>query len=159
MSSPSEAVGAGDAGERLDRGVGHAEQDPGGGAEHHAVVLDRAAHARAHDQQAADEEQARLEGDHPGVREVRVRAVHGGQGDAEQDEPAGGQHQADPLALADLETEHALGHHRDEHDAGGERDLDDRHRRQREGRDVQAPARRGDAMPRQNHFEEYSADR
>ncbi len=33
-------------------------------------------------------------------------------------------------------------HHRDEDDAGGERDLDHRHRRERQGRDVQPPASR-----------------
>ncbi len=55
-------------------------------------------------------------------------------------EARGGQHQAQPLAAADLEAEQPVGHHRDEHHAGGERDLDHRHRRQRQRGHVQAPA-------------------
>ncbi len=75
-----------------------------------------------------------------GVGEVRVRAVHRRQRRAEQHQPGGGQRQADPLAAADLEAEQPLGHHRDEHHAGRERDLDHGHRRQRERGHVQAPA-------------------
>ena len=55
---------AGDARECLDGGVGDAEEDAGGGAEHDAVVLHRPAHARTHDQKATQTEQAGLEGDH-----------------------------------------------------------------------------------------------
>ena len=36
---PSEAVRAGDARQRLDRGVGNADEPARGGGEHHAVVL------------------------------------------------------------------------------------------------------------------------
>ena len=66
-------------------------RSPGGGAEHHAVVLGRAAHARAHQQQAAEAEQAGLEGDHGDLGEVRVRAVHRRQRDAQQHQAGGGQ--------------------------------------------------------------------
>src|SRR2546430_6937867 len=52
------AVGARDARESLDRCVRDAEQDPRRGAQHHPVVLDRPAHAPAHDQQPAEPEQA-----------------------------------------------------------------------------------------------------
>ena len=113
---------------------------PEAAPEHHAVVLDRAAHARAHDQQAAEPEQAGLEGDHRRLGELRVRAVHRGQRHAEQHQADGGQAQPDPLAPADLEAEQAVGHHGDEHDARRERDLDHRHRRQRERRHVQRPS-------------------
>ena len=44
------------------------------------------------------------------------------------------------LAATHLEAEHAVSHDGDEHDAGGERHLDDRHGRERERGDVQAPA-------------------
>ena len=86
-----QAVGAGDPRERLDGRVGDPEQDPGGGAEHDAVVLDRAAHARAHDQQAAEPEQAGLEGDHRDLGELGVGAVHGRQRQPQQDQPGRGQ--------------------------------------------------------------------
>ena len=72
-------------------------------------------------------------------------------------EADGGEGQADPLALADLEAEDAIGHHGDEHDAAGEDDLDDRQRHQRDRRHVQAPGPATDAMPIVNQREEYSA--
>ena len=46
-SEPEQPVRADEAGERLDRDVGDAEEDAGGGAEHDAVVLDAGADARA----------------------------------------------------------------------------------------------------------------
>ena len=64
---------------------------PERGAQHHAVVLDRTAHPRAHDQQAAEPEQAGLEGDHRGLGEVRVRAVHRRQRQPEHHQARGGQ--------------------------------------------------------------------
>ena len=60
---------AADAGERLDRDVGDAEQHAGGGAEHRAVVVGGRAEARRGDQQRAERERARLEGDQAGHRE------------------------------------------------------------------------------------------
>jgi hypothetical protein len=62
-----------------------------------------------------------------------------GHGDAEQDQAERGAGEAQPLALADLEAEDAVGHDRDEHDATGEHDLHHRERGQRDGGDVQRP--------------------
>ena len=64
LTSAEDAAVADQAGEGLDGDVGDAEEDAGRGAEHDAVVLDRGADARAEDEQAADAEQAGLEGDH-----------------------------------------------------------------------------------------------
>ena len=148
---------AGDAGQRLDRRVGHAEQDAGGGAEHHAVVLDRAAHARAHQQQAADPEQAGLEGDHRALEKCECAPCIAGSVRPSSTRPAGGQRQPDPLAAPDLEAEQPLGHHRDE----------DHARRQRRpgSTDIGASASAATCrpqlavaitMPSANHFDEYS---
>ena len=62
---------------------------------------------------------------------LRVGAVHGRQRDAQQHQPGGGGEQAEPLAAADLEAEHPLGHHGDE---------DHARRRARPGPRTSAPA-------------------
>ena len=69
------AVGADDAGQRLDGDVADAEEDARGGGEHDAVVLGGGAGAGAEDEQAAQAEQDGLEGDHGREREGRVRRV------------------------------------------------------------------------------------
>ena len=75
----------------------------------------------------------------------RVRAGLGGQRDHEQDEAGGGHRDADPLAAADLEAEHPLGHHREHHDAGGEHGLDDGERGEGRAATWQQPGAERDA--------------
>ena len=94
-----------------------------------------AAHARAHDQQPADPEQAGLEGDHRRLGELRVRAVHGRQREPQH-------HQARRRSAnrpshwrrPTLKPNMPLGHHGDEHHA---------RRRARPGSPTSAPAQRG----------------
>jgi hypothetical protein len=63
----------------------------------------------------------------------------------DEEEQAGGRHaDPEPLTRADLEAEHALREHGQEHDAGGQHGLDDGQRREREGEDVQDPGAGGD---------------
>ena len=144
-----------DPGEGLDRGVRDAEEHTGGGAEHDAVVpLRAAAHVRAGDEEAAEAEQAALEGDHGGRRELRVRPVDGRLREPEEHERSGDQPQAKALTRPDFEAEEAIGHDRDQHHAGGEGDLDDRHRGNRQRGHVEAPAAQAISMPNANHFEE-----
>ncbi len=137
-------MGADDAGERLDRSVRDAEEDPRSRTEHHAVVLHPAAHAGADEQQAAEAEETRLEGDHRSARELRVGAVHRRQRQAQDHQAGGREKQAHPLTPSDFEAEQALGHHGDEHHARRQGDLDHRHGRERERGDVQSPARGSD---------------
>ena len=131
----ADAVGAG---QGLDRDVRDAEQDAGGGAEHHAVVVVGHAEVLAADQQRADHEHRALEGDHADQRVGRVLVLDGGQRDDQQHQAERGHADADPLAQADLEAEQPLGHHGHDHDAGGEHGLDDaraaRRRARRRGR-------------------------
>ena len=131
-------------GERLDGDVGEAEQHARRAAEHDAVVVVRGAEAGAGDQQRADREHRGLEGDHARQRVAGVRAARGRQRDDEEEEAAGGHADADPLAGADLEAEQPLGHHGEDHDAGGEHRLDDRERGVGEGGDVEEPGAGGD---------------
>ena len=138
MRKPARAGLADEAGDGLDRDVGDAEQDARGGAQHDAVVLGRTADVLAHDEQGADPDEAALEGDHAGEREVRVRAGlvrqrHPGE------EPERGEADAQPLARADLEAEQPLGHDGEEHDAAGEDHLDDGDRRERHRGHVEDP--------------------
>ena len=72
----------------------------------------------------------------------------------EEEEAAGGHADADPLAGADLEAEQPLGHHGEDHDAGGEHGLDDGERGEGEGGDVEDQALVATAMPIANHLEE-----
>ena len=102
------------------------------------------AEARTADQQRADHEHRGLEGDHARERVRGVRAGRGRERDHEEEEAAGGHADADPLAHADLEAEHPLGQHGEHDDAGGEHGLDDRHRGEGEGGDVEEPGAGGD---------------
>ena len=129
---------------RLDGDVRDAEQDAGGGAEHHAVVMVGHAEVLAADQDRADHEHRALEGDHAGERVGRVGAVRGGERDHEQQQAERGHGDADPLAHADLEAEDPLGHDGEDHDAGGEHGLDDRQRGEGERGDVEDPGAGGD---------------
>ena len=86
LSSPKHPVRADDPGQRLDRDVGDAEQDPARRAEHRAVVLARCAGARADDQQRPDAAQRGLDGDHRGRREARVGTAHRGHRQREGDQ-------------------------------------------------------------------------
>ncbi len=122
---------ADDAGERLDRGVGDAEQDARGGAQHHAVVLDRAAHAWAHDQQAPMPNRPASKAIIAGSENCECAPCIAGQGQAEHHQAGRHQPQAQPLARADLEAEHAIGHHGDQ---------DHTARQARPGRPTSAPA-------------------
>ncbi len=66
------------------------------------------------------------------------------QRDAEEHQPERGETEAEPLATADLQAEHALGHDREEHDAAREHRLDERQRRDGHRRDVEDPRPGGD---------------
>ena len=79
-----DADDAAGAGEALDGDVRDAEEDAGGGAEHHAVVMVGHAEVLAADQDRADDEHRALEGDHAGQRVGGVGAVRGGERDHEQ---------------------------------------------------------------------------
>ena len=123
-----------------------AEEDAAGGGEHDAVVLVLAADVLAHDEQRADREEARLEGDHR--REARdssacPRAVR--EGDDEEDEAAGGEREAPPLTGPDLEAEELLGHDGEEHETAGEDRLHHRERREGDRGHVQHPGTGADA--------------
>ena len=82
---------AGDAREGLDRRVRDAEQDARGGPQHDAVMLEPPSHPWPHQQQAAEPEQAGLEGDHRRLGELRVGACIAGKVSAKQHQPGGGE--------------------------------------------------------------------
>ena len=90
-------------------------------------------------------DQQHADGQHPDEerhqRGHRERGVAAGvrQGQHEQRQAGGGHDHADPLARADLAAEQPLAEHREHHDAGRERHLDERERREGERRDVQDP--------------------
>ena len=62
------------------------------------------------------------------------------EGRGEEGEPGRGEGDADPLPPGDVVPEEAVGDHGQHHQAAGDRRLDERDRRQREGPDVEAPA-------------------
>ena len=98
-----------------------------------------------HDEQAAEAQEARLEGGQDRDGEGCVRPVGLREGDAQQDEAEGREAEPEPLALADLEAEHAVRHDGEEHEAAGEDRLDDRQRSQGDGRHVEDPGTGTDA--------------
>ena len=131
------AAGAQRGRDRLDGDIGHSEEDAGRGAEHHAVVLVRVELLRE-DEEGAEREQGRLEGDHADGGVARVAAVVR-QRDGEQHEAEGGEADARPLARADRAAEVALRQHGEEDESAGDDGLDDRERRHGEGGDVEDP--------------------
>ena len=127
-------------GQRLDGDVADAEEDAGGGGEHRRRGARPGAPTRGPMiSRRADAEEPGLEGDHRRQREGECAPCVRGHRDAEQHEAGGGEAEAPPLTPADLEAEDAVGHDGDQHDAAGDDGLDDRHRRERERRDVQGP--------------------
>ena len=91
-----------DAGERLDRGVGDAEQDARGGAEEDAVVLVTCPELGGQDEQACRRRAVRTR-TRPSPRGVMgVRAAGVGERERQQDEADGHEPHAHVLAPADL---------------------------------------------------------
>ena len=119
------ASGPSTRGEGLQRDVGDAEQRAGGGAEDRAVMVGGRAEPGRGDQQHADGEHPDQEGHQRGHRRTRSGSAGARQGQHEQRQAGGGHDHADPLARADLAAEQPLADHREHHDAGRERDLDD----------------------------------
>ena len=150
---------AAEPGQRLDGDVGHAEQHARRGAEHDAVVVVGGAEARAGDQERADRQHAGLEGDHARHRVGRVRRRGGRQRDDEQQQAARGHRDAEPLAQADLEAEHPLGEHGEDHDAGGEHGLHDRQRREGQRGDVEDPGAERDGHAEREPLERTARGR
>ena len=68
----------------------------------------------------------------------------GRQRDAEQHQPERGETEPEPLAAADLQAEHPLGHDREQHDAAREHAWTSDSGRHRHRRDVEDPRARGD---------------
>ncbi len=140
--SPSQAVGSHGAGEGLDGHVGDSEEDSGGRAEHHAVVL-VGVEGRGEHEEGADGEQRGLEGHHAGHRVAGVGSLAAGQRGREEHEAEGGEADAGPLAEADGAAEPALGDDGEEDEATGDHCLDEREGREGEGADVEDPRPEG----------------
>ena len=84
-------------------------------------------------------------------------ALRVGHRDAEEDQARGRQREAPPLAAADGEAEHAVGHDGDEDDAAREDDLDDRERARSEiAATCSAQPPPPTTMPMANHFDVHS---
>ena len=66
-------------------------------------------------------------------------------------------HRPEPLATPYLEAEHAVGHHRDQDNTGGQGHLDHRHRREASAATCKAHEPAATSIPMANHLEENRA--
>ena len=107
--------------------------------EHAGAVAQHLPLLRRQEQEGTDPDHPGLERDHPGKLVARMGPVNVARRQREEREARGREADAEPLALAELEAEQALGQEAEEDEPGRERRLDDRERRDPEGADVQEP--------------------
>src|SRR5205085_10050237 len=107
--------------------------------EHASAVAQHLPLLRRQEQEGTDPHHPGLERDHPGKLVARMGPVNVARRQREEREARGREADAEPLALAELEAEQALGQEAEEDEPGRERRLDDRERRDPEGADVQEP--------------------